>query len=294
MVVWGLNVPVLKILVENLSPVTMTAFRILVAGLTVFIILAYFKLVRLPTSKEWVYILFGSFFNVVCHHFFLSMGLKGTNSTNAGLILGAGPILTALIATFLIRRKISVWKWLGFVLGGIGVSLTILIGSKGISGVSLGNIFVFLSILTQAFSFVLISKAARTLDPRLLTGYMLVIGSGILIVIGLILEPEGFSAFVKAPAQVWLYFFSSAILATAAGHMTYNFIIGKIGPAEAAVFLNIPPFITLIGSAIMLDETITSLHIVGLFFIVTGVLLGSGALEEMMKKRRLNGLRGQV
>lgn len=284
MIIWGLNVPVLKILVDSLSPVTMTAFRILIAGLTVFIILSYLKLVRLPTKKEWMFILFASLFNVVLHHFFLTIGLKGTNSTNAGLILGSGPILTALIATFLIGRKISVWKWIGFVLGCIGVSLTILIGSKGVSGVSLGNILVFLSILTQAFSFVLISKAARTIDPRLLTGYMLVIGSSILIIIGFILEPNGLSTFVKAPTEVWLYFLSSAILATAVGHMTYNFIIGKIGPAEASVFLNLPPFITLIGSAMMLGETITSLHIVGLFFIVTGVLLGSGALEEIRKR----------
>ncbi len=280
MVFWGLNVPLVKILVENLSPVTMTAFRVMTAGLTVFIILMIFKLVRLPTKKEAKYILLGAFLNVVCHHYFLSIGLKGTSGTNAGIILGAGPILTTLIATVLIKKKTNLQRWTGFLLGGAGVAVTILVGSNGVSEINIGDIYVFLSILTQAFSFILISKLAKTLDPRLLTGYMLVIGASALMIIGLITEPGAVNEFATISWQVWLAFFTSAIIATALGHMSYNFIIGKIGPAEASIFLNFTPFFALIGSVIMLGEKVTPFHLIGLLLIVAGVLLGSGALER--------------
>ncbi|WP_223701225.1 DMT family transporter [Sutcliffiella deserti] len=291
MIFWGFNVPLLKVLVENISPVTMTSYRVMLAGLTVFIILWFLKLLRLPTLRESKYIVLGSFLNVVCHHYFLSVGLKLTTGTNAGIIVGAGPILTALIAAVLIKRKTSVWRWIGFALGGIGVSVTVLIGSQGVTGVSLGDVFVFLSIFTQAFSFILISKLAKTLDPRLLTGYMLVIGASVLMVISWFTEPGGLSGFATISWKVWLAFFVSAILATAVGHMSYNFIIGKTGPAEASIFLNFTPFFALIGSAILLGERIMPYHIIGLLFIVMGVLLGSGAFEELvLRRKRRRGL----
>ncbi|MGD6776400.1 DMT family transporter [Sutcliffiella horikoshii] len=291
MIFWGMNVPLVKILVENLSPVTMTAFRVMTAGLTVFVILAIFKLVRLPTKREAKYILLATFLNVVCHHYFLSLGLKGTSGTNAGIILGAGPILTALIATVLIKKKTNLQRWTGFILGGAGVAVTILVGSNGISEVNIGDIYVFLSILTQACSFILISKLAKTLDPRLLTGYMLVIGAGILLVIGLFTEPGAIKEFATVSKEIWLAFFTSAIIATAFGHMSYNFIIGKIGPAEASIFLNFTPFFALVGSVFLLDEKVTYFHMIGLVLIVAGVLLGSGALERRYTDS-VNHLRG--
>lgn len=294
MIFWGMNVPLVKILVENLSPVTMTAFRVMTAGLTVFIILAIFQLVRLPTKKEAKYIVLGSFLNVVCHHYFLSLGLKGTSGTNAGIILGAGPILTALIATVLLNKKTTIPRWTGFILGGAGMVITILVGSNGVSEVNIGDIYVFLSILTQAFSFILISKLAKTLDPRLLTGYMLTIGAAVLMIIGLVTEPGALQEFATIPWNVWLAFFTSAIIATALGHMSYNFIIGKIGPSEASIFLNFTPFFALIGSVFMLGEKVTIFHLTGLVLIVAGVLLGSGALERTKTSNReaVNHLRG--
>ena len=54
MLLWGLNLPALKYMLIHMDPVTMTALRILTAGIVVFIILGAFKLVRLPTKKEWI------------------------------------------------------------------------------------------------------------------------------------------------------------------------------------------------------------------------------------------------
>ena len=91
MLIWGFNLPLLKYLLLYVGPVTMTTFRILLAGMSVFIILAAFKLLRMPTRTEWKYIIGGAMLNVVLHHYFLNMGLVRTSGTNAGLILGQVP-----------------------------------------------------------------------------------------------------------------------------------------------------------------------------------------------------------
>ncbi|MEH7884799.1 DMT family transporter [Bacillus sp. JJ1609] len=286
MFLWGMNVTALKVIVGNFPPITITSLRVFTAGITVFIILFFLKKVRLPSRKEWIYIIGGGILNVTGHHLFLGLGLKETSAVNGGLILGLGPLLTALMAILFLGKKLTHVRTIGFIFGGIGVSLTVLAGSTGLSGMSLGDFYVFLSILSQAISFIIISKAARTLDPRLLTGYMLVFGSILLFFIGLWKEPEGLSHIGNGTIGLWSVFFASAIFATAVGHMLYNYAIGITGPAEASIFLNLNTFLSILFAAIFLGEHITSSHLLGLVFIVSGVIFGSGALEELMLKNR--------
>lgn len=286
MFIWGFNLPAVKYLVGEVQPVTMTAFRIFVASLTVFAILGVFKLVRKPTVQEWKYIVLGAMLNVVGHHYFLSIGLTQTAGSTAGLILGTGPVLTAVLVSLLLRIYPTKLQWLGFVLGLGGVSATILAGGEGAGGFSLGDIFVFLAILTQVFSFIVISKAAKTLDPRLLTAYMFLVGSVVLFLISLVQEPGEIVEFLDVPPLFWLAFFGSGMIGTAVGHMLYNYSVGQAGPSKAAIFINLNTLFTLVGSSVFLREDITTRHIFGLVLIVAGVIFGSGAAEDMWRKRK--------
>lgn len=286
MFIWGFNLPAVKYLVSEVQPVTMTAFRIFVASLTVFAILGVFKLVRKPTTQEWKYIVLGAMLNVVGHHYFLSIGLTQTAGSTAGLILGTGPVLTAVLVSLLLRIYPSKLQWLGFVLGLGGVSATILAGGEGAGGFSLGDIFVFLAILTQVFSFIVISKAAKTLDPRLLTAYMFLVGSVVLFLISFVQEPGEIVEFFDVPPLFWLAFFGSGMIGTAVGHMLYNYSVGQAGPSKAAIFINLNTLFTLVGSSVFLGEDITTRHIFGLVLIVAGVIFGSGAAEDMWRKRK--------
>ncbi|HWO74510.1 MAG TPA: DMT family transporter [Bacillus sp. (in: firmicutes)] len=286
MMLWGFNVSILKTLVENVSPVTMTSLRIFSASICVLLIMYFLHIFRKPTKKEWKYIIGGSLLNVVGHHYFLSIGLTETSATNGALVLGMGPLLTAIMTLIFLRQKPSFIRLSGFILGSIGVSITVLSGSEGLAGLSIGDIHVFLSIFVQAGSFIMISKAAKSIDPRLLTGYMLLFGSILLFIIGIWSEPSGLSEFFNMPWELWFLFFISAIFGTAVGHMLYNYAIGQTGPAEAAIFINLNTFFALLGTSLFLHEKITSSHLIGLVFIITGVIMGSGALEEMKNKTK--------
>jgi len=286
MLMWGINVSALKVIVENFLPITITAIRIFTAGLVVFIILSFANMVRLPKKKEWLYIIGGSLFSVVLHHYFLASGLTLTTATNTGLILGMGPVLTVIFATIILKRKPTKLQFTGFILGFIGVSFTVLSGSDGINAINLGDFYIFLAILAQAISFIVIKKAADTMDPRLFTGYMLVIGSVLIFLISLITEPNGIDSLRNADYTVWLVFLFSAVIATGVGHMAYNYAISQLGPAETSIFLNLNTFFSLIGAAIFLNESIFFTHLIGLIFIVSGVILGSGGLEAWMLERR--------
>ncbi|WP_313894795.1 DMT family transporter [Psychrobacillus sp.] len=285
MFVWGANLPILKYLVTIVPPITLTAYRVFVAGITVFLILWKMKLIRKPTKKEWSYILLGALTNVLVHHYFLNMGLSITSGTSAGLILGTGPMLTAISAAIILKYFPTKVQWLGLCIGLAGITVSVFIGSET-HGTNIGDLYVFLAIFAQVLSYMVVSKAVRTLNPLLLTAYMLVIGSFGLILLSAIFEPGKVMEFTNAPPVFWLLFFCSAIIMTAIGHMMYNYAVGQAGATKAAIFMNLNPLFAMLLSALFLGEVLTIRHFLGLILIVIGVLLGSGAAEDIWAKRK--------
>jgi drug/metabolite transporter (DMT)-like permease len=286
MLLWGVNVVALKLLVGAFAPVTMTAFRILFAGIAVLVFLKITKSLRKITLKELLFITMVGFFNVVCHHFFLSTGLKETSASNGALILGLSPILTTICAVFFLGTRLTFFRFIGVVSGFSGVAFIVLAGSGAVTGGTKGDLFVFLSILTQAISYVFIRRASTTLDARLMTGWMLVTGSAFLLGISFILEPNGLQTMAQTRVDLWLLFLGSALLATAFGHMVYNQAVQHIGPAESSIFVNLNPFFALVSSAIFLKEEIQAAQLFGFLFIVAGVLLGSGLIDKWFNQKK--------
>lgn len=285
MFAWGANVPMLKFIGTHVPPVTVTGIRILMASLAVFLILKFLNILRLPTKREWNYILVGSLSNVLLHHLFLNLGLSVTSATSGGLILGMGPILTAISAAIFLKYFPSKLQWLGLLLGISGVTIAVLVGSTGLD-TNIGDLYIFISILSQVLSYMIVVKAARTLDPRVMTAYMMGIGSIGLIITSLILEPGGMVEFLDAPPLFWLIFLASGLISTALGHMIYNYAIGQAGATQSAIFMNLNPLFAMILSSIFLGEILTLRHIVGFLLIVAGVMLGSGAAEDLYKKHK--------
>lgn len=285
MFAWGANVPMLKFIGTHVPPVTVTGIRILMASLAVFLILKFLNILRLPTKREWKYILVGSLTNVLLHHLFLNLGLAVTSATSGGLILGMGPILTAISAAIFLKYFPSKLQWLGLLLGISGVTIAVLVGSTGLD-TNIGDLYIFISILSQVLSYMVVVKAARTLDPRVMTAYMMGVGSIGLILTSLILEPGGMVEFLDAPPMFWLIFLASGLISTALGHMIYNYAIGQAGATQSAIFMNLNPLFAMILSSIFLGEILTLRHIIGFLFIVAGVMLGSGAAEDLYKKHK--------
>ena len=289
MVVWGLNVVAIKILVSVFAPITITALRIFTASLVVFLVLLATKGIRKLTKREMGITFIAGLLNVVAHHFFLSIGLTKTTASNTGIILGLSPLLTAVLAMLFLGDRFSLMKFSGIIFGFIGVVFIVMHGSSAVNAVSLGDLYVFLSVLAQGISFILIKKAANTLDTRLLTGGMLLSGSVVLFLLALLREPQGLMTLNQGELITWMVFFASAIFATGLDHMVYNKAIHHIGPTEAAIFINLSPFFSLVSSYLFLKETIHLLQMFGLLFIVVGVILASGALDDKyVRYRKVN------
>jgi len=284
MMIWGFNVIAIKIIVQQFSAVTITSLRIFLAAIVVWLLLLNQKKIRLPQKREIQFILLAMVTGIVGHHYFLSVGLIGTTAVNAGLIFGIVPLLTSILAALMLREPLTFLRIIGIIIGIIGVSIIVLTGKQGIY-LSNGDLYIFIAVIFQALSFIYIKKATKTMDAVLTTAYMLLVGSFFLFIISLIIEPDGLSSLKNGTILGWSVFLLSAIIATGLGQILYNHAIQYIGAGKTAIFLNISPFFSLIGSYLFLGEHISITHIFGFILIVGSVLLGSGIADHYIYKR---------
>ncbi|MCE7791938.1 DMT family transporter [Salipaludibacillus sp. CUR1] len=286
MVIWGLNVVAVKYLVEHLPPIMMQGTRIGLAGICALAVLYFLKDLRKLTKKEWALTSLAALFGQIGHHSLLAVGLVDTTASNASLILGLIPLTTAVFAIIFLGDQLTKLRFIGIVSGFTGVSFVVINPGQGMGGISPGDLFVFLSMLSQAVSFIIIKKATATLSSKQMTGMMLLIGSVSLIVISFIIEPGSADNMVISDHLVWIVFLSSAILATGLGHILFNAAIQNIGAGQTAIFNNFVPFFALIGSFFLLGEAVYVTQLAGFIFIVAGVLLGTGYIEQVWLNRK--------
>ncbi len=287
MVMWGFNVVAIKVIVGQFSAVTITSLRIFLAAMVVYFILWGTKQVRLPNRQEFYYIFLISLTGIAGHHFFLSVGLTQTTASNAGLVLGTVPLFTSILAVKMLKDQLSVLRIIGIIFGLVGVSFVILVGNINGLALNAGDIYIFLAVLFQAISFIYIKKATETMGARLVTGSTLLIGSLLLFIISLVMEPNGIASLQNGTILGWGVFLASAIFATAIGQFLYNHAIQFIGPGKSSIFMNLSPFFALLGSFLFLGEQISIAHFFGFILIVMGVILGSGMGDRLIYKRRL-------
>src|SRR5699024_5721413 len=105
-------------------------------------------------------------------------------------ILGAAPLVTMVLSIVFLKDSMTRLRVFGFMLGFLGIIVTTLANGDGLAGISLGDGFILLSMLAQAISFILIGKLNPTFDPRLLTGYMLIVGSCFILISAFLIEGD--------------------------------------------------------------------------------------------------------
>ncbi|MBD8005675.1 DMT family transporter [Bacillus norwichensis] len=280
MVVWGFNVIAIKIIVTHFAPVTITSLRIFIAFLTLAPMLFYRSEIKKLAKKDILFIGLVAVFGVLGHHCFLSVGLSKTSAANGGLILGSVPIVTTVAAALFLGDRLTIFRIFGLVFGFSGVALIMLMKPGASFNFAVGDIFIFCAVLSQAISFILINKMSNTAGTQAVTGLSLMMGSVMLFSVSLAIEPTGLATLQTGNLTAWLVFFASGVIATAFGHLIYNHAIQKIGAGQASLFLNLSPFFSLVGAFLFLGEEIYSIQWMGFFFIVVGVVLGTGFLEQ--------------
>ncbi|GAX88616.1 DMT family transporter [Effusibacillus lacus] len=279
-VIWGLNVVMIKFLVGHFPPVTLAAMRIGAATFLLLALLLSKRLLQKISAKAWLYIIGAGISGIFLHQITLGMGLQTANASTGSLILGLNPLVTGILAYLLFREPFTWNRILGVLLGFVGVLLVVagdsmLEGTGGLFQFGRGEWLVVLAMLTYVFAGLFVKKAAETVPVLLITAYMHMVGTVCLTVAALF--EVGVQGAVSWPTDwfVWAVLLFSGWVATGLCSIWWNSGISRIGAGRTAMYLNGMPVASLVFAVLLLGEKLIGIHALGFLTVFAGIYLGT-------------------
>lgn len=187
-VMWSASFTTIKVAVEGIPPITLAAFRLLLAALILWLVVGM-RAQRVPFDRLAIrhYIVVGSLGNAVPFAL-IGWGELHISSGSAAVLMGLMPLVTAALAHFLADDPLNPQRIIGISLGFVG--LLILLGDTAIAGVFsgvLGQLSVLGGALCYALTTVYVRRSVRLSGSIVGTGALL-LGSALITPVAIVVD----------------------------------------------------------------------------------------------------------
>jgi len=266
----------IKYLTNFFPPLALAPIRLVMATALLLPVVLYKQGYARPSRSSVLAIIGVATFSIFLHQLALSWGVAMTSSTHASLILALNPLLTTVLASYLMKEPFTRAKILGIFFGFSGVALVVSGVSRGSSSI-IGDIAMFIATITFVVGSLFVKKSTTVLSPLIVTAYSHTVASIGLLVTGYFVNPVWSypGAFEPIPLAVLLF---SSLVNTALGALWWNMGIQRVGAATASLFLNGSPVTGVFAAAFFLGEELYWTHYAALVLVILGVSLGTGLI----------------
>ena len=301
----GTAMVVMKFIIPNTTPLFLSAFRLLPAGLLILIGAAFYKLPQPKTLKAWLWIGLFALVDGAMFQGFLTEGLVNTGAGIGAVLIDAQPLVVALLSRWLFAEIIGFWGWLGLAIGIIGICLCglpeswisglldrsislsdLFQGAEQLSFSSLlesGELLMLLSALSMSLGTIIVRYVKQHADPIVATGWHMILGGIPLAILSILFENNQISNLHLNELAGLGY---ATIFGTAVtyGIFFYLAATGNVTSVSALIFLT--PVFALSFSSLLLGEQLTKIQWLGVIFTLISVYLVNQR-QEIAKKLTL-------
>lgn len=266
---WGASYTFLKVAVATIPPVTLIAFRTLIAGLLLVAIM-HWRGIKIPNdAANWRRFLFQACLNSVVPWTMVAWGTRAVDAGVATILNSTAPIFTFFLTLAITRHEaVTFRKLVGVVAGMAGICL--IIGQQALAGLGeqlAAQIVLLLAAVCYAGA-AIFGRAFKNLDPMAPAAGSLLCGAAVLIPVSLVVDQP----WTLAPTMnSLLALLGLAVFSTAFAFAIYFRLIQTLGSigATAQAYLRVP--IGVAASVIFLGEQLSSTVWIGLGCVVVGV-----------------------
>ncbi|MFB7138568.1 DMT family transporter [Gottfriedia sp. NPDC056225] len=267
---WGSNFIFGALLVKEFSPILLSALRLCF----ILFFIAFYALVKkkwkMVQKKDLFMIILLGLIGTCINQWSFYSALETTHPTTSALILALAPLTTSFLASIFLKERLTKGFVIGSIIAFIGVFFVITNGQK--LEITIGLIWIFLTMLTFSISIIMIKKLTETYDSTTITLYSNLIGFGGLLPIALF---SGTTHTMSNQALPWILLIVTAIIMHGVCTLIWNHQIQIVGASKAAMFLNLEPFIAMLVGLIVLKNNITGPQFLGGALIIIGVFLST-------------------
>ena len=272
---WGLTVPLSKLVLEWLDGGTLTVVRFaLAAPILAFAARRHLRAAFTPRILAAGAIGYGLV--IVLQN----AGIERTSVSHASLIVGATPALVALTSVAFGRGKCGPVAWLGFALALAGVG--IVAGGGGGAASPGGDGIVLLSVAISSTFVVIQPSLLRGRDPFAVTAVQM-IGGGLAATPNALLEGLPHAPAGATPVIALL---TLALAGTVGPFALFAYGQSRVAPELAGAFLNLEPLVGTAAGALVFGDPFGPLQLLGGAVILTGIVLSTTPERGGRRARR--------
>lgn len=285
--VWGTTFISTKILLNDFTPVEILFIRFAMG--TLFLILLYPHRFKPEKRSHEVYFILAGFTGILLYYLLENIALTMTTAGNVGILVAVAPFFTAILSRLFFKtEKVGKTFYLGFIVAIIGIAIISYNGSTNIEINPLGDILSILAAIMWAFYSNITKKISsfgyNTIQTtRRSFFYGLVLMIPFLFIMDANLSLGSLIRITEPMNLANLIFLGLG--ASAVCFVTWGLAIKYIGAIKTSVYIYLGPVITVITSAIVLKERITFLLIIGITFIIIGLLLSESKTHKRNKNQ---------
>lgn len=282
---WGINFIVGKLAMGVMSPMSVIAWRFIIAGLLMIVVL-YSK--EGPTwhmvrQNFWMYLLLG-IIGIFGVNGLLFVGLNHTSAVNASLIMATNPIVTLILSAIFLRERIRVRQGIGMIVSLLGVIFVLTGGSLDKLGtISGGDTLVLGANVCWALYGVLGRRYVKNSTPLGTSAITMVIGALCLLPFASTHHAATSGGMVT---QAWLAIVFMAVCGSVLSYLWWNRGIAQIGANRTSIFFNLVPVATMVTAAFT-GESIISAQLMGAVLVIIGVVLTTLTSQKALKASRI-------
>jgi drug/metabolite transporter (DMT)-like permease len=265
-VLWGMPYLLIRIAVADLDPLMVAGTRTLIGSLLLLPIALHRKVLA-PAFRKWKWLLAFTLVEITVPWVLLGHAETKLNSSTAGLLIAAVPLIAAVIITRLGHEKLEPRRLFGLCLGFAGVALLvgldIDLSDFGAVGATL------LTALGYAVGPIIIDRKLNDVPALGVITASLIVATIIYAPFAPMLWPDHFVA-----GAAWSVV-GLGVLCTAAAFLVFFALIAEVGPARATVITYINPAVAIILGALVLKEPLTIGMAIGFPLVILGAILGT-------------------
>lgn len=209
---------------------------------------------------------------VLGNHLLILMGLKYVSGAVGGVIIGSSPVVTALLSAMLIRDVPLRAVWAGAGLSFAGVGLVSVAGFQAAGEQPLlGSTLVFLGVVSWAL-YSIGSRAVMERVSALTVNWTTLLVATVLQIPLLWTDRKMLDAGAASVTMSdWMALGYLVVFATAVAQQAWLFGVKGVGPSRASVLGNLTPVAAIGLSALILNESVGLIEVIGIGLILAGV-----------------------
>jgi drug/metabolite transporter (DMT)-like permease len=265
-VLWGMPYLLIRIAVAHYDPLMVAGTRTLIGALLLLPVALHRKSLG-PAFRQWKWLIAFTLVEITIPWVLLGHAEKSLNSSTAGLLIAAVPLIAAVIITRLGHERLEPRRLFGLCLGFAGVAL--LVGLD----IDLSNFGAVAATMLTAVGYaigpIIIDRKLKDVPALGVITASLILATLMYAPFAPVLWPTHFDA-SAAGAVVGL-----GVLCTAAAFMVFFALIAEVGPARATVITYINPAVAIILGALVLKEPLTVGMAIGFPLVILGAILGT-------------------